>query len=112
MAPRGRFELPRCYRDELAGGKFPGSRLTGLGHLGTPAAITVGSFKTICLSVHLRLSSESLMVGLARLAGSVWSLCRSWYRMEGGRIVALFPGFTAEYVKAVKRPAMGDYRMG
>lgn len=47
-----------------------------------------------------------------RLAGSVWSLCRSWYRMEGGRIVALFPGFTAEYVKAVKRPRMADYRMG
>ena len=47
-----------------------------------------------------------------RLAGSVWSLCRSWYRMEGGRIVALFPGFTAEYVKAVKRPAMDDYRLG
>ena len=47
-----------------------------------------------------------------RLAGSVWTMCRSWYRMESGRVVALFPGFTAEYVKAVKRPAMDDYRLG
>jgi cation diffusion facilitator CzcD-associated flavoprotein CzcO/acetyl esterase/lipase len=47
-----------------------------------------------------------------RLAGSVWTLCRSWYRMESGRVVALFPGFTAEYVKAVKHPAMDDYRLG
>ncbi len=57
----------------------------------------------------MRAHNEALQ---QRLAGSVWSLCRSWYRMEGGRIVALFPGFTAEYVKAVKRPAMGDYRLG
>jgi len=47
-----------------------------------------------------------------RLAGSVWTHCRSWYRMEGGRVVALFPGFTAEYVKAVRRPDLNDYRLG
>ena len=48
----------------------------------------------------------------ARLAGSVWTHCRSWYRMEGGRVVALFPGFTAEYVKAVRRPDLSQYRLG
>jgi hypothetical protein len=47
----------------------------------------------------------------SRLAGSVWSLCRSWYRMENGRIVALFPGFTAEYVRAVRRPNWADYTL-
>ncbi|MBL8370991.1 MAG: alpha/beta hydrolase fold domain-containing protein [Burkholderiaceae bacterium] len=46
-----------------------------------------------------------------RLAGSVWSLCRSWYRAPDGRIVALFPGFTAEYVKAVRRPNLADYEL-
>ena len=46
-----------------------------------------------------------------RLAGSVWSQCRSWYRMDNGRIVALFPGFTAEYVKAVQRPRLADYHL-
>lgn len=47
-----------------------------------------------------------------RLGGSVWAQCRSWYRMEGGKIVALFPGFTAEYVKAVQRPDSQAYRLG
>ena len=46
-----------------------------------------------------------------RLDGSVWSQCRSWYRMDGGRIVAIFPGFTAEYVKAVREPRWADYRL-
>lgn len=44
-----------------------------------------------------------------RLAGSVWSQCRSWYRAENGRIVAIWPGYTAEYVKAVRRPEPGAY---
>lgn len=45
----------------------------------------------------------------ARLQGSVWSLCRSWYRTESGRIVALWPGFTAEYVRGLARPDWADY---
>jgi len=45
-----------------------------------------------------------------RLAGSVWSQCRSWYRMDGnGRVVALFPGFTREYVRGLKRVEPADY---
>jgi cation diffusion facilitator CzcD-associated flavoprotein CzcO/acetyl esterase/lipase len=48
-----------------------------------------------------------------RLNGSVWSLCRSWYRADNGRITALFPGFTREYVRAVRVPDLErDYRMG
>ena len=48
----------------------------------------------------------------ARLAGSVWSACRSWYRLEGGRIVALWPGFTREYVRGLARLQPSDYRWG
>jgi len=47
-----------------------------------------------------------------QLKGSVWTHCRSWYRMESGRVVALFPGFTAEYVRAVRQPAAQDYTLG
>lgn len=48
-----------------------------------------------------------------RLAGSVWSQCRSWYRMESnGRIVALFPGFTREYVRGLARVDPADYDFG
>jgi cation diffusion facilitator CzcD-associated flavoprotein CzcO len=45
-----------------------------------------------------------------RLQGSVWTHCRSWYRMEpGGRIVAIFPGFTREYVRGLQRLEPADY---
>jgi cation diffusion facilitator CzcD-associated flavoprotein CzcO/acetyl esterase/lipase len=47
-----------------------------------------------------------------RLAHSVWSQCRSWYRMDSGRIVALFPGFTDEYVAAVRGIRSEDYELG
>jgi cation diffusion facilitator CzcD-associated flavoprotein CzcO len=47
----------------------------------------------------------------ARLSGSVWSLCRSWYRTDSGRIVALWPGFTTEYVRGLTAPDWGDYRL-
>jgi len=46
-----------------------------------------------------------------RLGGSVWSQCRSWYRMDGGKVIAIFPGFVREYVQAVRDPAWGDYRL-
>jgi cation diffusion facilitator CzcD-associated flavoprotein CzcO len=45
----------------------------------------------------------------ARLDGSVWSHCRSWYRTDSGRITALWPGFTAEYVRGLARPDWADY---
>ncbi|MDP3108559.1 MAG: FAD-dependent oxidoreductase [Hydrogenophaga sp.] len=48
----------------------------------------------------------------ARLGGSVWSQCRSWYRLESGRVIALFPGFTREYVNAVKTVDLNDYTLG
>ena len=44
-----------------------------------------------------------------RLGGSVWSQCRSWYRMEDGKVIAIFPGFVREYVQAVRQPRFGDY---
>ena len=45
----------------------------------------------------------------ARLAGSVWSHCRSWYRVDGGKITALWPGFTDEYVQGLRAPDWGAY---
>lgn len=44
----------------------------------------------------------------ARLAGSVWTRCTSWYRNAHGRVTANWPGLSAEYRRtAVFRP--GDY---
>ena len=45
-----------------------------------------------------------------RLRGSVWSQCRSWYRMDGGKVIAIFPGFTREYASAVGGNFLVDYR--
>ena len=45
----------------------------------------------------------------ARLEGSVWTTCRSWYRMDSGKVVALFPGFTREYERAIEKPDPADY---
>ncbi|MDE2146564.1 MAG: NAD(P)/FAD-dependent oxidoreductase [Burkholderiales bacterium] len=49
----------------------------------------------------------------ARLAGSVWAGCRSWYRQgDDGRIVALWPGFTGEYVRALERADGALFELG
>ena len=48
----------------------------------------------------------------ARLQGSVWTTCNSWYRTEAGKVVALWPGFTAEYQRAIKRPDFADFVLG
>jgi cation diffusion facilitator CzcD-associated flavoprotein CzcO len=47
-----------------------------------------------------------------RLTGSVWSHCSSWYRDGSGRIFAIWPGFTSEYVRAVARPDAAAYELG
>ena len=46
-----------------------------------------------------------------RLGGSVWSQCRSWYRMDSGKVIAIFPGFTREYVRSVRRPDLSHYTL-
>ena len=46
-----------------------------------------------------------------RLSGSVWAQCRSWYRMDNGRVVAIFPGFTAEYARGFDGPLLENYRL-
>jgi len=48
----------------------------------------------------------------ARLGDSVWATCRSWYRSSDGRIFALYPGFTREYVRAVRRQEFGEFEFG
>ena len=48
----------------------------------------------------------------ARLTSSVWSGCRSWYRSDSGRVIAIWPGFTREYVRAVRAQSFGDFEFG
>ncbi len=47
-----------------------------------------------------------------RLGGSVWAGCRSWYRAADGRIFALWPGFTRDYVRAVREQEFAQFDFG
>ncbi len=44
-----------------------------------------------------------------RLAHSVWTGCRSWYRNAAGRIVTNWPGMAAEYRRRTARLRPADY---
>jgi len=48
----------------------------------------------------------------ARLAGSVWTGCRSWYRTEAGRVVTNWPGMAGEYRRRTASLARSDYLDG
>jgi cation diffusion facilitator CzcD-associated flavoprotein CzcO len=44
-----------------------------------------------------------------RLATSVWTACRSWYRTAGGRIVTNWPGTAGEYRRRTARLNPADF---
>jgi len=46
-----------------------------------------------------------------RLGTSVWAQCRSWYRMDGGKVVAIFPGYTKEYVTGLRRVGADPFHL-
>jgi len=46
----------------------------------------------------------------SRLAGSVWTACRNWYRTPGGRVVTNWPGTAAEYRRRTARLRPDDFR--
>jgi cation diffusion facilitator CzcD-associated flavoprotein CzcO len=48
----------------------------------------------------------------ARLAPSVWMQCRSWYRADSGRNVAIWPGYTREFRRRVMRQDFADFEFG
>ncbi|MFJ6671675.1 flavin-containing monooxygenase [Actinosynnema sp. NPDC091369] len=46
-----------------------------------------------------------------RLRRSVWSLCASWYRADGGRITTNWPGLVWEYRRRTARADPADFRI-
>jgi cation diffusion facilitator CzcD-associated flavoprotein CzcO len=46
----------------------------------------------------------------ARFAGTAWTQCDSWYRDKDGRIVANWPGYMREYLRATEQLDASDYR--
>jgi cation diffusion facilitator CzcD-associated flavoprotein CzcO len=45
----------------------------------------------------------------ARFQGTAWTECDSWYRDEGGRIVANWPGYMREYLQRTRDFDPGEY---
>jgi cation diffusion facilitator CzcD-associated flavoprotein CzcO len=45
----------------------------------------------------------------SRFAGTAWTACDSWYRDEGGRIVANWPGYMREYVERTRTLDPAEY---
>ena len=44
------------------------------------------------------------------LGASVWAAgCRSWYKTESGKIIGIYPGFSFQYMRELKRPQFDDY---
>jgi cation diffusion facilitator CzcD-associated flavoprotein CzcO len=94
---------------------------TATGHTSTLLFIEPGVRYAIACMQHLRASgarwldlraevmAEHNRMLQTRLAGSVWTGCRSWYRTDSGKVVALWPGFTAEYQRAIARPDFAQY---
>ena len=119
---------PKAYRDMTVAG-FPNRFLmlgpsTGTGHTSTLLYIEphvrhaiyamrrVGDGGHRWLDVRPEVQAAHNAALQARLARSVWSACRGWYRIDCGRIVALWPGFTREYVRGLAQLGPGDYRWG
>ncbi|MDQ3768344.1 MAG: NAD(P)/FAD-dependent oxidoreductase, partial [Actinomycetota bacterium] len=44
-----------------------------------------------------------------RFTGTAWTRCDSWYRDRDGRIVANWPGYMREYVRATRELDPGEY---
>jgi cation diffusion facilitator CzcD-associated flavoprotein CzcO len=47
----------------------------------------------------------------ARFPGTAWTACDSWYRDDGGRIVANWPGYMREYEAATARLDPAEYEL-
>jgi cation diffusion facilitator CzcD-associated flavoprotein CzcO len=45
----------------------------------------------------------------ARFDGTAWTACDSWYRDEGGRIVANWPGYMREYIERTRTLDPAEY---
>jgi cation diffusion facilitator CzcD-associated flavoprotein CzcO len=47
----------------------------------------------------------------SRFAGTAWTACDSWYRNEGGRIVANWPGYMREYIQRTRALDPAEYTL-
>jgi cation diffusion facilitator CzcD-associated flavoprotein CzcO len=62
------------------------------------------------IEVRAEVESASAREVQSRFAGTAWTRCDSWYRDDAGRIVANWPGYMREYLKATRELDPAEYR--
>jgi len=120
---------PEAYRGVTVAG-FPNLFLllgpnTGQGH--TSAILFIEAqvnYALQCIQELSRLNKKFLDVkrdAMTRynevmqktLHSSVWAAgCRSWYKTETGKIIGIYPGFSFQYMRELRKPHFEDYIIG
>jgi cation diffusion facilitator CzcD-associated flavoprotein CzcO len=63
-----------------------------------------------CLDVRPEIAEQFDAEVQRRLADSTWTLCRSWYREDSGRVSTNWPGLVSEYHRRTKILDTADFR--
>ena len=66
------------------------------------ALVEMGSRGAAAVEVRREAEAASDSELQARFAGTAWIECSSWYRDQGGRIVANWPGYMTDYAERVR----------
>jgi len=66
------------------------------------ALVELGARGAGSIEVRREIEEASDWSVQARFAGTAWTQCDSWYRADGGRIVANWPGYMTEYAEQVR----------
>ena len=64
------------------------------------AHLSRGGYRSVSVRPEVEAASDVALQ--ARFAGTAWTACDSWYKDEGGRIVANWPGYMGEYVERTR----------
>ena len=73
------------------------------------ALVALRAHGALAVEVRREVEAESDRSVQARFAGTAWTQCDSWYRAEGGRIVANWPGYMSEYAERVRTFDPGEF---
>lgn len=63
-----------------------------------------------CLDVRPEIAEQFDAEVQRRLTDSAWTLCRSWYREDSGRVSTNWPGLVSEYHRRTKTLDTADFR--
>jgi cation diffusion facilitator CzcD-associated flavoprotein CzcO len=69
--------------------------------------LRTGGFRRVEVRADVEAASDRELQ--SRFAGTAWTACDSWYRDEGGRVVANWPGYMGEYAELTRTVDCNQY---